>query len=45
MEGEVLTTGSLANLFEIICLAYALEEEETFCFYQSVWEEIESILL
>ena len=45
MEGEVLTTWSLANLFEIICLAYALEEEETFCFYQSVWEEMESILL
>ena len=45
LEGDVLTTGPPANLSETICLAYVLEEEEIFSFYQSLWEEMESIWL
>ena len=45
LEGDILSTGQPENLFETICLAYVLEEEEIFSFYQSLWEEMESILL
>ena len=32
LEGDVLSTGLPENLFETICLAYVLEEEEIFSF-------------